>query len=132
MTFRLVLDATAVAAYAARSIHVGEVLAEVCDEYVPNDSVDGGTGPLVAVPVAAALRAAVNGADPDRIDVLLGLPYVTCAALPAHDWRRVANATRLLVGLDRACAALQQAHGRADLILTADPDVYGGLDTIGI
>ena len=33
MTFRLVLDATAVAAYATGNINVGEVLAEVADEW---------------------------------------------------------------------------------------------------
>jgi hypothetical protein len=92
VTFRLVLDATAVAAYARESIHVGEVLAEVADEYRPGDPDDDGTGPLVALPVAAMVAAAVGGADQDRVDVLLGLPYVAGLPVLAADWRRIANA----------------------------------------
>ncbi len=132
MTYRLVLDATAVAAYAAESIHVGEVLAEAGDEYRPSDPDDGGTGPLVCVPVAAVIAAVLAGADHDRVAVLLGLPHVSAAALLPGDWRRIANGADLLGSLDRACAALDQATGRAGMILTAEPDVYGGLDTIRI
>ncbi len=132
MTYHLVLDATAVAAYAAESIHVGEVLAEVGDEYRPSDPGDGGTGPLVCVPVPAAIVAALYVADQDRIDILLGLPYVVGTPILAGGWRRAVTATQLLGSLDRACAALAVDSSRAGMILTAEPEVYGGLDTIGI
>ncbi len=132
MTYRLVLDASAVRAYTAGSIHLGEVLSEVADEYVPNDPADAGTGALISVPVAALVAANPTGAALDRVGILLGLPHVTATALLAGGWRRVVTATQLLGGLDRACAALAVDDGRAQMIVTAEPDVYGGLDTIGI
>ncbi len=126
MTYRLVFDATAVAAFAAESIHVGEILAEVTDEW------SGGDGPQVAVPLPALAEAARTGVDLGALDRLVGIKPVCVTVPDPAGWRHIANATDLLGSLDRACAALDQARGRADLILTADPDVYGGLDTIAI
>lgn len=126
MTYRLVFDLTAVAAFAAGSIHVGEILAEVADEWV-----DVG-GPGVAVPLPALAEAARTGVDVAALDRLVALKPVRVTAPDPDDWRRIANGTDLLGSLDRACAALDQATGRAEMILTAEPEVYGGLDTIGI
>ncbi len=122
MKYHLALDATAVAAYAAGSIHVGEVLAEAADD----------TAGHVAVPVAALLRAHVEGADPGRLDLLCRLPHVEVLPVDVDGWRRTAAATKLLIGLDRACAALLVVDGQAGFVVTADQDGYGGIETIQI
>ncbi len=126
MIYRLVFDATAVAAFAAESIHVGEILAEVTDEWSGDD------GPQVAVPLPALAEAARTGVGMGALDRLVGIKPVRVTVPDPNDWRRIANGADLLGGLDRACAALDQAQGRAEMILTADPDAYGGLDTIAI
>jgi hypothetical protein len=122
VTWRLTLDATAVTAYATGSVHVGELLAEISDEH----------GPRIAVPTAALITAQVEDADPDRLWLLVGLKPVDVLPLAGDDWHRHATTTRLLGGLDRACAALLHADGRVDYVLTAVPDVYSGIDTIAI
>ncbi len=126
MIYRLVFDATAVAAFAAESIHVWEILAEVTDEW------SGGSGPQVAVPLPALAEAVRTGVDITALDRLIALKPVCVTVPDPDDWRRIANGTDLLGSLDRACAALDQATGRAGMILTAEPEVYGGLDTVGI
>ncbi len=123
--YRLVLDTSAVAAYAAGSEHLGEVLSEVADE----------PGALVALPLVALVEAHATLKDPATLDILVGLPHLHVLPLDdtaVADWRRYANATLLLGGLDRACAALLVAYGRAQLVATADPDGYPGIDTVGI
>lgn len=122
---RAVLDATAVEAYAAGSIHVGELLAEIADEHVPED------GALVSVPAPALVAAHVAGADLDRLEVLVGLPHVDVTQVIG--WRQHATAAVLFGTLDRACAVVHHARGRADYVITCEPDVYGaGVDTVQV
>lgn len=127
MIYRLALDATAVKAFAAGSIHVGEVLTEIADEHDhPNP------GALVAVPVAALVAAHRAGADMGRLNILVALPCVTVTTMLPSLWRQTAAAAYLLDGLDRACAALLVVNRYAGYVLTADPDVYGGIETVAI
>lgn len=121
---RLALDSTAVAAYAAGSEDVGEVLRELADE-----------GVRFAVPALCVVEGA--GLLPDKVwpllDVLTGLPHAVTVPLEAEDWRRVAAATQLLGGMGRACAALLYASGHVDYVLTCEPEAYGdGIETIPV
>lgn len=123
--YRLVLDTSAVAAYAAGSLNLGEVLSEIADE----------PGALVAVPLVALVEAHAAVKDPAPLEVLVGLPYVYVQPLDevaVGDWRRYANTTLVLGGLDRACAALMVVYGRAQFVATVDPDGYPGIETVGI
>jgi hypothetical protein len=119
----VVLDTTAVAAYARGSDHVGEVLRELVDE-------GAGFGLL-----ALCLYEAADRVKEDRwplLDLLAAHPYCTALPLPVDDWRPVAAAAQLLGDLGRATAALPVARDQALYVLTSEPDAYGGLPTIGI
>ncbi len=72
MRYRAVLDASAMAAYAAGSEHVGEVLREIADE-----------GATAALPVAALIeaRAAVADTVAPMLTILAGLPYTVVLPL---------------------------------------------------
>ena len=124
MRFRAVLDKSAIAAYAAGSEHVGEVLREIADE-----------GVEVGLPVAALIEARIASRDADaaQLGLLAALPYTTVLPLDADGWPRTAAATQLLGSLGRACAALLVAAGQAGYVMTCEPDVYGeGIETIPI
>jgi hypothetical protein len=124
VSYRAVLDASAMAAYAAGSEHVGEVLREIADE-----------GATVALPVTALIEARVTVPDTatSLLDVLAGLPYTVVLPLAVDSWQQTAAAVQLLGGLGRACAALLVAHGHAGYVMTRDPGVYGeGIETIPI
>ncbi len=115
---RVVLDGTAIAAYATGSDDVGEVLREVADE-----------GCRFAVPVACLTEGAA-AADPDLwpvLDVLLAHPR--CSRLPyGDDWRDLAAATAALGGPGRA-AAMLAAVDHSAYLLTREPQAYGGDDS---
>jgi hypothetical protein len=123
LPLHVVLDTTAVHAYANGSDHVGEVLRELVDE---------GVG--FAVPAVCLVEAAGRAKD-DRWPVLNLLavhPHCVLLPLAGEDWRSVAAAARLLGDLGRATAALPVARDQALYVLTAEPDAYRGLATIGI
>lgn len=120
MTFHLVLDATAVAAYATGSIHVGEVLAEAADDHG-----------RVAVPFDTLILACADGCEAAAVKPLVALRHVEVVN-NRWSWQKLGVAAHLLGGVDRAWAALLADSGEAAFILTAEPEVYGGLDTIGI
>ena len=112
------------AAYAAGSEHVGEVLREIADE-----------GVSVGLPIAALIEARTTVADHEAVllDVLAALPYTVVLPLDDVDgWQRLAAATQLLGGLGRACAALAVTDGIAGYVMTREPGVYGGIETIPI
>lgn len=122
MTYSLVLDASAVTAYTTGSIHVGEVLAEAADD----------RHTMVALPYPALVLAVAAGADAAAATPLTRLGHVEIVDDWLWGWHRLGAATSLLGTLDRAWAALMVDDAHAGLVLTADPDAYGGLDTIGI
>jgi hypothetical protein len=111
---RLVLDASAVLAYAAGSINVGETITEVADE--------GGQFGASVVALAEASRVV---RDDDALGVPLLARHVRFVPLPAlaEDWARIAWWSRTLGRLDRA-AALVEALDRDGYVVTAEPDGY--------
>lgn len=74
MGVTLVLDTSAILAYARRSLAVGELLAVVNED-----------GDSTAVPAACLVEAAahVNDADVDMLRLLVGLPGVEASSLKA-------------------------------------------------
>jgi hypothetical protein len=103
--YRAVLDATAIAAYAAGSEHVGEVLGEFADEKAQ-----------FGLPVACLIeaRTAVTDREAQLLDLLVDLPLAVPLGLEFGPWRQVAAATQLLGGLGR-------------------PEAYGeGIETIPV
>jgi hypothetical protein len=115
---RAVLDATAVAAYAAHDVNLGELLTEITDEAC-----------AFAVPAVCLVEAAA-AVDSDQWSVLdLLLAHSHCVRLPlGDDWRDLALATRTLDGVGRAAAMLAAVDHRAYL-LTAEPAAFGGEDS---
>lgn len=124
LPLRAVLDTSAVLAYAAGSIHVGETIGEIADE-----------GAGFAVPVVCLVTAAdrVAADQQPMLDALASHPNGIILPLAPAGWRRVAAASSLLDDLGRACAALPVVSGEAGYVMTAEPDAYGeGIETIGI
>jgi hypothetical protein len=121
---QLVLDRTAVLAYATGSIDVGETITEVVDE--------GAAFGASVVALAEASRLV-------RDDVALGVPLLVghsrFESLPAlaEDWRRIAWWSRTLDSVDRA-AALIEALDRDAYVVTAEPEAYHvkGLDDLPV
>jgi hypothetical protein len=119
--YRAVLDPSAVAAYAAGSVHVGELLTEFADEKI-----------TFAVPVACLIDAMTAGADVRMLDLLLEHPWAQTVYLD-NDWSRIGAAASLVGGHGRAVSVLLQLAGQAGYVATCDPDVYGeGFKTIPI
>jgi len=127
-TVRLVLDTSAVLAYAAGSIDLGETIAEVVDE--------GGQFAASAVCLAEALRL-VPG------DQALGVPLLTrhprFVPLPvlAEDWDRVGYWAKELGEVDRGAAVVEVLDRPYGYLVTAEPDRYDvksldDLNVIGI
>jgi hypothetical protein len=124
LPLRAVLDTSAVLAFAAGSIDVGETIGEIADE-------DAG----FAVPVICLLEVASRvTADPQpMLDALASHPHGTVLPLAPAEWRRVAAASSLLGDTGRACAALPVVSGQAGYVMTAEPEAYGeGIETIGV
>ena len=106
----LVLDTSAIVAYAEGSIHVGEPISEVRDE-----------GGLVVVPVVCLVEAARKVGD-EMLHVLVDGSEV--APLVGERWAAVASGVRVLERLDLAVALLE-ASTRRGFLLTGEPDAYG-------
>jgi hypothetical protein len=124
---QLVLDSTAVRAYAHGSTDLGETIAEVVDE-----------GASFGASVVAMAEAGRVGSDDDALGIRLLARHPRFAPLPAmaEDWDRLAWWSRRLGGTDRA-AALVEALGCGAYVVTAEPDAYrvkgiGDLPVIGI
>jgi hypothetical protein len=114
-TVRLVLDTSAVLAYAAGSIHLGETIAEVVDE--------GGRFGSSAVCLAEAVR--LVAADRE-----LGVPLLTrhprFVPLPvlADDWDRVGYWAKELGAVDRAATVVEVLDRPDGYLVTAEPGAY--------
>ncbi|MGW4462146.1 hypothetical protein [Micromonospora sp. NPDC004704] len=112
---RLVLDTSAILAYARTSIAVGETIAEVVDER--------GRFAIPAVCLAEASRLA----DDDQTPRLLLLSQHVCAVVtttPDDEWRVLVEWTRILGRVDLA-AAMADAAAHTAYVLTAEPKAYG-------
>jgi hypothetical protein len=116
---RLILDTSAVLAYAETSIHVGETIAEVVDE--------GGAFGVPAVCLAEASRLV---ADKLADGVTLLVRHPSCVVLPtlAEDWTAPAAWTRVLGRIDLAAALVEATDRPAGYVLSAEPDAYGDDD----
>jgi hypothetical protein len=104
----LVLDRSALVAYAAGSIHVGEPIAEVHSE-----------GGRVVVPVACLIEAARDVGD-DMPHVLVDHPAVTVNPLVVETWPQLTVGARQLGRLDLASALLAATLGDG-YVLTGSP-----------
>jgi hypothetical protein len=123
VNIRAVLDTTAIRAYTAGSLAVGELIREFSDE-----------GAQFGVPALCLIEAA-TGADEHALamlDLLTGHPDAALLPLDPDQWRHTAAAAALLGSIARASAALPVAHRRAGYVVTAEPDAYPGLETIAI
>lgn len=112
---RLILDTSAVLAYAATSIHVGETIAEVVD--------DGGAFGVTAVCLAEAARQA---GEERAGGVPLLVNHPRCVVLPvlADDWAALAVWATALGRVDLA-TAMVEAVDRGAYVLTGEPERYG-------
>lgn len=108
----LVLDTSAIVAFAEGSIHVGEPISEVRDG-----------GGLVVVPVVCLVEAARKVGD-EMLHVLAHNPVSDVAPLTGERWAAVASGVRVLERLDLAVALLE-ASARRGFLLTGEPDTYG-------
>jgi hypothetical protein len=112
---RLVLDTSAILAYAGTSISVGETIAEVVDE--------GGRFALPVVCLAEASRAAPAD-QAAGVMLLVEHPHATVTATPEDEWQVLAEWTRILGRVDLA-AAMADAATHAAYVLTGEPKAYG-------
>ncbi|MBO0867826.1 MAG: hypothetical protein J2P15_04600 [Micromonosporaceae bacterium] len=123
MTIRAVLDTSAIRAYAAGSIDVGELIGEFSDE-----------GAQFGLPVLCLAEAATS-ASPHTLrmlNILTHHPDAVILPVEADQWQDAATGSTLYGTLARGCSALAVATGRADYVITAEPHAYPGIDTIGI
>jgi len=111
VAIRIVLDTSAVMAYAKGSENVGEVLIEVTDE-----------GGAFAVPVVCLLEGS-KSAPEANVRLLTSNPACRVLPLLSEDWPRLLAGVRLLSRLDLATALY--AAGREGYVLTGEPDAYG-------
>ena len=112
---RVVLDTSAIVAYTHGSIDVGEVIAEVDDEYG-----------AVALPVLCLIEAYRVTADRDRLDVLVNHPATVVLDIDPADWRAVADLAGAGGRIDAAVAALLAVDYWATL-LTRQSGWYAGM-----
>jgi hypothetical protein len=110
----LVLDTSAVVAYAAGSVDVGEPMAEV-----------GAEGGRAVVPVVCLIEAARRVGD-DMPRLLVDHPSCDTAPLTLDIWETVTAGARILGRLDLAVALVSATAGDG-YVLTAEPHAYGGI-----
>lgn len=122
--YSMVLDASAVLAFARHSRAVGETLAEVSEE-----------GQCFCVPSLCLAQAAARDANRDLIAVLVNRDN---CVVPEDEWTDLANAMRAIGSDTDASNASITWHALAEMayILTSDPDhyltVHPALQTISI
>ena len=113
-TERLVLDTSAVTAWIRGSIAIGELIAEVDDEYG-----------AVLLPLSCLVQAAhQNGLlETDLLQVLINHPAVFVISDDPDDWIVLAALNAIVDGHDKASAALLALTASVD-ILTRDASWY--------
>lgn len=116
---RLVLDATAIAAYARTSINVGELVAEVLAE---------GAGFLTP---NLSLAEAAAGTDREGLARLAVLAKSGTVHVALPDWQDLGLGARVYGTVQRALVAHLAVQYRA-YVVSCDPGAYVGLPTIGV
>lgn len=112
---RIVLDASAVVAYARGSIDVGETLAEVDDENA-----------AAALPILCLVEASRAIASTEFLDLLVNHRATVLTAPEPSLWRALATVHQTVGRLDSASAALLATHQGLQ-VLTREPGLYAGL-----
>jgi len=112
---RILLDASAIIAFTWESIDVGEIIAEVDDEYA-----------AVGLPMLCLVEASRAVADKDRLTLLVHHRASVVLGDDPGDWRALAAMYDIVGRLDAASAAVAAVDGDVS-ILTAQPGLYGGL-----
>lgn len=113
---QLVLDTSAIAAFTAGSIAVGELIAEIDDE-------GGATG----LPVVCVAEASRHAADGDRLHLLVNHHATVLLGVNSADWRALAASLDIVGQTDSATAVLAGIEHDCD-VMTARPRLYAGLD----
>src|SRR5262245_59710533 len=111
----VLLDTSAITAYEAGSIHVGEVMAEVADN-----------GGAVGVPIICLVEAKQSLPTADRLGILVSNPIVALLPNLSDDWEELAEAYGILRRLDAAAPA-PAAFDYDGLILSRYPKMYRGV-----
>jgi hypothetical protein len=114
-SIRLVLDTSAVLAYASGSIHLGETITEVVDE--------GGRFAASVVCLAEAIRLVPDGQAPG-VPLLTRHPKFTTLPMLAEDWDRLGYWASELGQVDRAAAVVEVLDRPAGYLVTAEPGRY--------
>lgn len=108
---RLILDTSAIVAYARGSEAVGETIREV------------GADAAFGLPVACLACAQV---DLPWLDLLVAHPAAVVLSTPAGVWRSLVATADLLGTIDAATAVLAAWDADCD-VLSGEPEVYGPL-----
>lgn len=121
-TVRLVLDASAVAAWVHGSLAVGELIAEIDDEH---------GAVILPLPCLVEAAQAISGLDDGRLDILAAHPAVLLQTDDPDDWRLLAAIRALVERPDMASAALLALDSSVD-VLTREPEWYAQVAGGGI
>lgn len=108
----LILDTSAIRAFARASIDVGEIISEVNDESA-----------AVGLPVLCLVEANHTAADQERLEILLRHEAATVLDVRASSWRELAAMSAGIESLPAATAALATVDLRC-FILTSEPELY--------
>ena len=108
----LILDTSAIRAFARASIDVGEIISEVNDESA-----------AVGLPVLCLVEANRTAADQERLEILLRHEAATVLDVRASNWRELAAMSAGIDSLAAASAALATVDLRC-FILTSEPQLY--------
>ena len=112
---RLVLDTSAVLAYAGGSIDLGETIAEVVDE--------GGRFGTSVVSLAEAVRV-VDAEASAGVPLLTRHPRFTVLPANGEDWDRLGYWAKVLGRVDRAAAVLEVLDRPDGYLVTAEAGGY--------
>ena len=108
----LILDTSAIRAFARASIDVGEIISEVNDESA-----------AVGLPVLCLVEANRTAVDQERLEILLRHEAATVLDVRASNWRELAAMSAGIDSLAAASAALATVDLRC-FILTSEPQLY--------
>ncbi|MDP9797566.1 hypothetical protein J2S43_006078 [Catenuloplanes nepalensis] len=109
---RILLDASAIAAFCRGSVHVGEPMSEVLDE-----------GAVVGLPLLCLIESHRLIAEADLLHHLVARESTVILAPAAEVWRDVAAYTDVVGRMDAASAAVDLDAS----LLTTQPELYSDL-----